>query len=479
MKTNLFLKNTELELGILDSAQNLIIWDQHTIAPSEASERKAKESEYFAQLLHNKLTDKKYIFNLNRLKASKLSKSDAAILRLRKKEVKKLVKLPVSLLKEQEIVKSRAIVAWEQARDENKFSIFAPHLEKLISLHLKEAGLLNQDAYECALANYDETLTSKEVTELLLSLKESIVPLIHKKRQNHSLSNTNFPKHQQQILVKDLLDVIGLDKNTTIGETTHPFQTSLTHKDNRIALIYKANDIIFCIGTALHEGGHALYQQGMPKNICNTILADAPGMSLHESQSRFYETIIGQSYSFVKFYYPRLEKLFPQQLKYTGLEHFYKAVNNVKPSLIRINSDELTYCLHIIIRFELEKRLLDRTLKVKDLPNEWSKLYKKYLGITPTNMKNGVLQDIHWGDGSFGYFPSYAVGNVIAGMFSKLLEKELKTVNKTKLNVIKERLRDLLHKHGAVYESKDMIKKIFKDNITIKPYVAYLTDKYG
>lgn len=477
MKTNKFLKNTEFEIGLLDSISSLITWDQYTIA-HRFSDRKAKESEYIAELYHNKLTDKDYLIKLNKIKPATLSKKEAAILRLRKKDANKLAKLPLSLLKEQEVVKSQAISAWEQARNKNKFSLFSTYLEKLINLQIKEADLLGKDPYECAISNYDETLSVKEITETLSSLKEELIPLISIKRTKHVLNAAKYPKYQQKLLSKDILKIIGLNE-TVVGETTHPFQITLGYKDNRIATSYKENDIIFCIGTTLHEGGHALYHQGMPEDINNTILADAPSMSFHESQSRFYETFIGQSYSFIKFYHPRLKKLFPQQLKNYSHDELYNAINNVKPSLIRINSDELTYCLHIIIRFELEKRLLDKTLKVKDLPNEWNKLYKKYLGVTPTNMQNGVLQDIHWGDGSFGYFPSYAIGNILAGMFANLLEKELKTINGSKLLYIRDTLKNVLHRHGAIYEPKDMIKKIFKDNMTIKPYVAYLTDKYG
>lgn len=482
MKIDKFLLDSELELGILNSVSDLITWDQYTIAPDATSERKAKESEYFAGLIHNILTDDKYIEKINKLSRSKnLSLHEKAIIRLRKKNIEKLTRLPLKFLQEQETVKSLAIPAWEKARDENKFSIFAPHLEKLIDFQIKEAKYVDQDVYSCALSNFDETLTSTEIEELLSSLKESLIPLIDvfKSKEKKLDKHTLYPKYKQKLLAKYLLNLIGVDAETIISETTHPFQSTLSYKDNRIATLYKENDVIFCIGTVLHEGGHAIYQQGIPKNINNTILADAPGMSLHESQSRLYETIIGQSYPFIKLYFPKLKELFGDQFKYISHDEFYFKVNKVRPSLIRINSDELTYCLHIIIRFELEKRLLDKSLKVKDLPVEWNRLYKKYLGVTPTNMKNGVLQDIHWGDGSFGYFPSYAVGNVLAGMFADLLKKELKTINKKSIISIRNKLHSLLHRHGAVYESKDMIKKIFgNQHIDVKPYVAYLTNKY-
>lgn len=498
-KINQFL-NLENTLSILDRLAATLDWDQSTVMPSLASDSRSEEIAYVNKLYNDILSSKEYqnlAKTLDKSKSKKIKPLIKNIIETRATEIANAKKVPGALVEDYARTTARAYKAWEDARDKNDFSIFAPYLKKIIKLQRKESEYIGGHVYNNALNNYDEELTVTEVKNLLSELKEGLLDILSNVKidtrgskdigiQLH-LSGYDWRKfdlEKQKLIAKDLIKLIGIDdKKHYLGETIHPFQNSLSPNDKRIAMAYREDSLIFGISSALHEAGHCLYEQNISERLQNTCLAKAPSMSFHESQSRLYEVFIGQSKGFWKFYYPRLKSYFSDAKQgyfdLIPLDDIYNEINRVQPSLIRIEADELTYCLHIIIRFELELDMLEGRLKVDNLPKEWNKKYKKYLGITPTNMKNGVLQDMHWTSGC-GYFPGYAIGNMLAAMFYNKLNDDLNlsSINENKLQKVNHWLCEKLHKHGALYTFSDTIKRIFKQELTPKPYLDYLKNKY-
>lgn len=471
------------ELNILSRIERLLEWDQETTLPSQALEYRAEELGHIAVKYHKIITSRSFEKAIKQLKnGNKLSRKSY---KLYKREIEENRSLPKEFIDEQATTQSNSLKAWHEARNKNDYSLFEPWLEKLLILSRKYGEYLGEDPYKSLLDQYDDSLSINKMSDILSELKDGLINTLRKININKiscNLNNFDYPAHLQQQAIKELLELIGIDFNRcALGTTIHPFQTTISYHDKRIAMSYAPKNIINTILTAMHEGGHCLYEQGMAKKLANTCLHDSPSMSFHESQSRFYETIIGQSAAFWDFYKPILAQYFPI-INYTNVDEIYSVVNNLEPSIIRIESDELRYNLHIIIRFELERDLLEGTVTTKQLPEKWNEKYWDYLKLVPSNLKEGVLQDIHWADGSFGYFPTYAVGNILAGMFRNKIVNEtninLNNITTTTLSNLRNWLKENVHQYGAIYSSKKLTKKIFKESLTSKYYLKYLNEKY-
>ncbi len=307
---------------------------------------------------------------------------------------------------------------WHKAKEESNFELFRPVLEKLVSFNQKFAGYYDasKKPYDALLNEYERGVDMEYLDHFFAVVREKLVPLIHAIGEapqiDDSFLHRHYPAEAQRRFSDYLMEVLGLDRgHCTIGETEHPFTLEFNNKDVRITTNYKEDNVVDSMFSVIHEGGHAKYELGIRDDLQYTCLAGGVSMGVHESQSRFYENIIGRSYPFIQAIFPNMQEFFPEQLGDVTAEQMYRAVNRVEPSLIRTEADELTYCLHVMIRYEIEKMLIGGTLEVKDVPEVWNRMYREYLGVDVPDDRRGCLQDSHWSGGSFGYFPSYALGS--------------------------------------------------------------------
>ena len=317
-------------------------------------------------------------------------------------------------------------------------------------------------------------------------IREKLVPLIRavgeKEQPDDSFLHLHYPIEAQRKFSDYLMEVLQLDRgHCAIGETEHPFTLNFTSQDVRITTHYKEDDVASSMYSVIHEGGHARYELDVDPAYDYTCLAGGVSMGVHESQSRFYENIIGRSLPFVQAIFPRMREFFPQQLSGVTAEQFYKAVNRAQPSLIRTEADELTYCLHVMVRYEIEKQLIGGTLDVGDVPAQWNRLYKEYLGVDVPDDTRGCLQDSHWSGGSFGYFPSYALGSAYGAQMLRSMERDMDVwggVSKGDLAGVTGWLREHIHKYGCMLDPADIVKNACGD-FDPTAYTDYLTKKYS
>ena len=379
--------------------------------------------------------------------------------------------------------------AWHTAKVTNDFALFAPHLETLVNYSRKFAGYWDSTKapYDVLLDMYEKGLTMATLDEFFALLRKELLPVVEavvKKGPvvDDSFLRARFPLAKQRQLSDRLMEVMTIDRNhCNIGEVEHPFTTNFSKDDVRITTHYHEKAFASSMYSVIHEGGHALYELHIGDDIKYSPLGGGASMSIHESQSRFYENIIGRSEAFLTYILPDIRKLGPKALKSVSAHDFYLAVNKSEPSLIRTEADELTYSFHIMIRYELEKQLIAGTLAVKDLPAAWNKLYKEYLGVDVPNDTQGVLQDSHWSGGSFGYFPSYALGSAYGAQMLKVMERDVpvwELVAKGDLKPIVAWLTERIYQYGRLLKPNELILKACEAPFDPHYYVDYLKAKY-
>lgn len=400
----------------------------------------------------------------------------------------KLSKIPMEEYVAYQVTLNDASAAWEKAKLTNDYELFAPHLEKIIAYQKNYIKYLETDelkGYDVLLNDYEKGFTVEVLDEFFNKIKEEIIPIIKKVSQikdNEEILEGTFDINKQKELSDYLMDVIGLDKNhCAITETEHPFTIEFSKDDVRITTHYHEDSLASNIYSVVHEGGHAMYELGIGDNLRNSVLAHGVSMGIHESQSRFWENLIGRSLPFIKKVYPKIQELFPEKFANVSAEDFYRAVNFSKPGLIRIEADELTYSIHVLIRYEIEKMIFSDKVTVADLPRVWNELYKEYLGVDVPNNSQGVLQDTHWSGGSFGYFPSYSLGSAYASQIVKTMEKEIpvwESVEKGELSVVRNWLIDKIYQHGCLYTPAQLIENICGEKFTAQYYIDYLKEKF-
>jgi carboxypeptidase Taq len=386
---------------------------------------------------------------------------------------------------------TKAQVAWEEAKESNNFSLYAPYLEQILVFVRKFAGYRQTTPgplYNVLLDEYEEGSTMEMLDGFFDTLRKRIVPLL----KNIQASNTtikdeflskHYPKNDQLAFAEYLLPILGYDLGFgALAESAHPFTSSMSPYDVRVTTHVYEDNVTSSIYSTAHEAGHGIYEQNIGKDLKETNLGGGAAMSIHESQSRFYENIVGRSLGFVKVIYPELQKRFANQLKGVSAEEFYKAINQAQASFIRTESDELTYSLHIMIRYELEKQLISGTLEVKDLPKAWNKQYEEYLGITPPSDKLGCLQDVHWSGGAFGYFPSYALGNAISMQLVNTMNKTIDVdaiIASGELDPLKEWFTKNIYVYGKLYPPFELLEKVTGEPLNPDYYCDYLEAKFG
>ncbi len=467
----------------------LFSWDNETLAPKLADENTSKaigvlSDEYFKSLINDNVKNLlKELENDN-----SLNDIEKSIVNELKKQYKKLEVIPSDEYKAYSELISRSNRIWAAARENNKFEDFSETLEQIILYKRKFAKYrAKENGYNELLDDYEEGFSMEILDEFFGKLKKEIVPLLEKVVAKNdtidkSYNELSYDVKKQAEFSKWLAEYLCFDFDKgVLRESAHPFTTSVHNKDVRITTHYYENNLESAIFSTIHEVGHALYEMGIDNKLTQT-LAGNPTSGMHESQSRFFENILGRSEEFWKPIYYKLQELYPEQLKNIPLEHFIKGINKAVPGLIRIEADELTYCLHIMVRYEVEKLLFYDKIEVEDLPKIWNEKYEEYLGVTSPNDAKGVLQDIHWACGDFGYFPSYAIGNAIsAQMFYHM--KSVMPIDKYLLegNIkpIVEYLNEHVHKYANTKTTNEILVNMMGEEFNPDYYIKYLKEKYS
>ena len=379
-----------------------------------------------------------------------------------------LTRIPADEYMEYARLTNEAGDVWRRAKEAGDFELFRPVLEKLVAFNIRFAGYYDSSKapYDALLNEYERGVDMNYLDGFFATLRERIVPLIRaigeKEQPDDSFLRRHYPAEAQRRFSDYLMEVLGLDRaHCAIGETEHPYTLNFNNKDVRITTRYDEDNVNFSMYSVIHEGGHAKYELGISDDVQYTCLAGGVSMGVHESQSRFYENFIGRSRPFIQAIFPKMREFFPEQLADVTAEQFYRAVNKAQPSLIRTEADELTYCLHIMVRYEIEKRLIGGTLAVKDVPGTWNQLYKEYLGINVPDDRQGCLQDSHWAGGAFGYFPSYALGSAYGAQMLKNMEADIDVwgpVSRGDLSRVSAWLGEKVHRYGGLLEPADVVK---------------------
>lgn len=492
------LQELSTELHHFHSILSLLHWDQETYMPAGGITARSQQISHLSALIHEKKTGRKFKDSLEKLvslstgkiKAKGLSKAQQAAVREWRKDYLRADKLPASFIKTFSQVTSEASQIWSAAKKESNFKIFAPFLEKILSLSREKAEILGFEdhPYDALLETYEPCMTTRRVEGIFSGLQKELTSLLKKITERRQIDNRFLHKavdgQKQEEIGKLILSHLPMDMAyTRLDLSAHPFSMALHPHDSRITTRILPKAFMSNIFSVLHEAGHSLYEMGLPVDTWGTPLSEAASLSIHESQSRWWETLVGRSLPFWKFMYPILHKALPTLLKGVSLEKFYRSINQVTPSFIRVEADEVTYCLHVIVRFEIEKALVSGKLPVSDLPDAWNGKMKEYLGIVPKNDAQGCLQDIHWSLGDFGYFPTYALGNLFSAHFFTAFAKQHpdweEKVAQGELAFMRDWLKKNIHCHGRMYNSDELAKKVTGKPLSETAYCTYLKKKYS
>ncbi|WP_367356962.1 carboxypeptidase M32, partial [Mesotoga sp.] len=411
------LKSKYSEVSYLHSAAALMAWDMRTYIPLKGAEIRAETLGYISTLAFRKSVSEEVGVLLSQLNENKvqeeLTEDEKAMVRVATKSYRRAKAIPPELYQKYSVLTSNSERVWEKARKENDFNSLEPYLEEIVELSREMARLygFEENPYDALLEGFEEGMTARKLRKIIEPLKSELIPFIKKIMEEGELPDTSvlegrFNRRAQEKLSRKALKLIGYDFDAgRLDETVHPFTIGIGVNDVRVTTKYTSNEFTPSLFGSIHEGGHAIYEQGLPISLRETPLYGACSLGIHESQSRMMENMVGRSKEFLSFFYPQIQKAYPSNFKNVSLGEFYRSVNNVKPSLIRIEADEVTYNLHIMIRFELEEALIKGDLRVSDLPKAWNAKMKEYLGIEPDTDSDGVLQDVHWPSGMIGYFP--------------------------------------------------------------------------
>ena len=475
----------------LISALGLLNWDQETMMPSKAVLCRSRCNAVLSGLVHEIMTSPDFGELLERLSDQELSFDQTVAVRETKRDRDRAVKVPRKLVEELAMATTAANQTWVQARRENNWSLFAPDLQKIVELRKQQAEAIGYDEepYDALLTEYEPGESTSNLVEQFSSLRDKLVPLLDKIRAKGSvdydkLLQGNFEPALQQTMCIDLLECIGFDfSGGRLDSSAHPFTAEIgCNTDVRLTVAYHRDNLGAALYAAIHEGGHGIYEQGLPSELMGTPLSESVSLGIHESQSRLWENMVGRSKPFSVHLHKELSGLFPAEFKNASADDLYRAVNVVKQSPIRIEADEVTYNLHIILRMELERALIQGDIDVADLPDQWNESMRKYLGITPADNSQGVLQDIHWSAGAFGYFPTYTLGNLYAAQFMSAAERALPELNsqieRGELLPLLHWMRENIHQHGRRYSAGELCERATGSPLAIDPFVNYLESKY-
>jgi len=482
------------ELEDLGHIEAVLGWDQQVNMPHGGAEERGMQSAVLGRIMHDKFTSDEVgqlIADLEKEVGDLNAETDEArSVKVAKHQYEKQTKVPLPMLMEIIQTTTMAHEAWVEARTKSDFSIFEPHLKKIVDLRKQYADLFKpyDHIYDPLLDDYEPGMKTAEVKEIFNKLRPQQVELLQaiaeKEPPDDSFIKQYYKEEYQGIIGRYVITRFGYDwKRGRLDLAPHPFTTEFGQGDVRITTRYLKDDAGSALFSTMHEAGHAMYGQGVPKKYRHHPLGGSASLAIHESQSRLWENIIGRSKEFWSFFYPSLQMLFPEYLSDVSMADFYRGINKVEPSLIRVEADEATYNMHIMLRLEIEMGLMEGTMEVKDLPEIWNTKMQDYLGIIPPNDAQGVLQDIHWSGGMIGYFPTYALGNLASvQLWDKMLEEQPNVpdeIAQGKFDTVLGWMREKVHQYGSKYEPQEIMLKATGSKITPEPYIKYLKTKYG
>lgn len=488
------LKEILGEVSDLNRAQAVLGWDQQVNMPPAGGEARGQQLGTLGKIAQEKFIADEVgtlLEDLRREFAGADPASDeASMIRVASRNYNKARRVPPSFIVEQEVVSSKAFEAWREARSKSDFSIFRPHLEKVLDLVHKYISFFPpaDHPYDTLLDDFEPGMKTADVREIFDGLRPRQVALIKaitsRKQVKDDFLHRKFNEKKLWDFGVNVISKFGYEfSRGRQDKAPHPFETTFSVNDVRITTRYEADNPMAMVFSTLHESGHAMYEQGVNPAYDRTPLESGTSLAVHESQSRMWENLVGRSLPFWEHFYPQFKKLFPSQLEGVSLKSFYRAINKVEPSLIRVNADEATYNMHIMLRLEMEIAMVEGMVRVKDLPELWNTKMREYLGITPPNDAKGVLQDIHWSGGSIGYFSTYALGNLISAQLWERINKDIKNledqIRKGEFGELLGWLRRNIHQHGQKFEPQDLVQRVTGSKITPAPYVRYLTKKYS
>lgn len=480
------------ETALLESVAETLDWDERTNMPVAGGGYRAEQLTLLSALIHERKTDARYgewLQQANEEISEDASDDDRAIVRVLLHEYQRRSRVPQALVKELTRNSIQGQQAWVQARKEQRFSILQPYLERTVELKREEAQALGYDdcPYDALLDQYEPFEKTTRVREVFSSLRNRLVALLESiegssKKPSAEVLHRGYPISEQRRVGLMAAEKIGFDfERGRLDVTNHPFCTSLGPNDVRLTTRYDESFFPSAFFGTLHEAGHGIYEQGLRADLFGLPPGKYASMAIHESQSRLWENLVGRSRSFWKHFFPVVQQAFPSATHDTDCEAFYRSINRVEPSLIRVEADEVTYNLHIIIRFELEQALISGDLAVADLPHAWNARYRDFLGIEPPHDGDGVLQDIHWGAGDLGYFPTYALGNLYAAQFFDQAEKDIGNLDEQfaagDFAALKSWLNEKIHRRGQCATAAELVQSVTGEPLSEEPLMRRLTAK--
>lgn len=489
------LKDRLGEIVDLEEASSLLRWDQHTYMPPGATEGRSMQMATLNRIIHEKFITDEIGELIEALKPEMASfdpnSDEARLLKYVDREYDKQRKVPSDWVAEFSRVTSLAQQAWERAREKSEFSIFQPNLKDVVDLRRQYSEYFSpyDHIYDPLLDDFERGMKTAAVKKVFEELRPKQVDLVQAimdspNSVDDSVLHQHFDEQKQWDFGLEVIKAFGYDFNRgRQDKSAHPFTNSFGANDVRITTRFKPDFFNVGLFGTLHEAGHGMYEQGFNPKLARTPLLEGASYAIHESQSRMWENLVGRGRPFWIGFFPRLQDYFPAQLGEVELGTFYRAINKVERSLIRTEADEATYNLHIMLRFELELALIEQSLDVADLPEVWNRKMEEYLGIIPSNDAEGVLQDIHWSMGIFGYFSTYSLGNLIAAMFWEKILSDIPDLENQfeqgKFDALYDWLHDKIFQHGSKFEPAELIKRVTGLELTAEPYVRYLQTKFS
>jgi carboxypeptidase Taq len=479
------------KLADVKAALALMQWDQETYLPSKGAGFRAQQVATLSEMAHELATSEKLGGLLESLiNVDGLSETEQKNISLNREDFEKQKKYPASFVRKMSETVSRSFNAWNEAKKENRFSIFKNDLAELVELKKEETRLLGyaHHPYDALMDEFEKGCTVGLVDKLFSDMRPRLLEILEKIQKKNQPPDAflfkSFDKKKQWDLGMQIIRELGFD--FTAGRqdlSSHPFSTSFNVHDVRITTRIDEFDFSSMLFSCIHETGHALYEQGLPESEYGLPSGEYASLGMHESQSRLWENHVGRSAAFWDFHYPLVKNIFPESFDGISLEDFYKAINKIKPSLIRTESDEVTYHFHVMIRYEMEKMLITGELNTGDIPGCWNELYQKYLGVAVPDDQHGCLQDVHWSHGSFGYFPTYSLGSFYAAQFFAIAQKTIPflqdEMGKGNTTELLGWLRQRIHASGRIFTSEEISFRATGETLNVQYFLDYLLDKYG
>ncbi len=474
----------------INHAIAVLSWDKEVNLPKDGALHRSQQVATLAGLAHTEFTATEFGTMLSRLsEMPSLSAAEKKNVSVTLDKYTKATKFSEDFVIKKSRIESEAYHAWHKAREANSYEVFKDSLSDLITLKKEEAEKLKYSGhpYDAMLDQYEPGLTVDQLDPIFEGVKKDLKKLIKKigksKQVDSKFLNKKYGWNRQWELGLDILENMGYDFNRGRQDlSTHPFTTSFSPMDVRVTTRVDENDFAYMLWSTIHEGGHALYEQGLPVEDYGLPTGSYLSLSIHESQSRLWENHVGRSRAYWSYWFPSLKADFPKSLKKTNLDGFYKGINKIKPNLIRTEADELHYHFHVLIRYEIEKGLMDGSIDTVDLDLVWNEMYREYLGMSAEDANQGILQDVHWAHGSLGYFPTYSLGSFYAAQFFAQAQKDIKKLNKKlskgDTSQLLKWLRENIHQHGRRYEADELCNRITGESLNFDHFLRYASDKF-